>query len=339
MEPAVLDLLACPRCGGTYAFLSDEHHKDAGVLACQRCDGRYRVDAGVPRLNHALREYRLTNVAKTFGFEWKAHHAGQFETETLFGRTREQDWEMVTQAMGISDADMRGAIVLDAGCGSGRFCELFADHGAATVIGVDMNDAVDDAAQRCRAYDNIHIVQGNIFALPFRPAAFDVIWCNGVIHHTADAAGAHRSLAKHVRPGGILYVWVYPARFNPFRLMRTVLRAARVHRWSPRALQLLASMMARMSLPMLVFYRAARAVPGLRPRSAWGRRSVRHRTLDELKLTWFDALSPEFDSRHTEDEVVGWFLGEGFSDIAVLEEPKVGVRGVAPDRTYGASSH
>jgi SAM-dependent methyltransferase len=296
------------------------------------------VTDGVPRLNEALQEHRLTNVARAFGFEWKAHHHGQFETDTLFGRTREQDWDMVMHAMRISAADVRGAIVLDAGCGSGRFCQLFAEHGAATVIGVDMNDAVAEAARHCRDYENVHIVQANIFALPFQPAVFDLIWCNGVIHHTPDAASAHCSLAKHVRPGGILYVWVYPDRFNPFRLVKTVLRRTGPHRWPPRALQLVASMLAYMSVPMLALYRAARVVPGLRPRTPWGVRSVRPRTLEELKLTWFDALSPEFDSRHTEDEVIEWFRREGFSGIAALEEPKVGVRGVASDTPYGTPS-
>jgi hypothetical protein len=57
---------------------------------------------------------------------------------------------------------------------------------------------------------------------------------------------------------------------------------------------------------------------------------LRPRTIPELKLTWFDALSPEFDTRHSEEEVVSWFYGQGFSNVRALEEPKVGVRGVAP---------
>ena len=270
-------------------------------------------------------------MARTFTFEWDAHHHGEWETDTLFGRTREQDWAMVTQAMGITEADVNGAVVLDAGCGSGRFCELFALHGAATVVGVDMNDSVDKAAHHCESFSNIHIVQANIFELPFKPGAFDLIWCNGVIHHTPDAAGACRALAKHVRPGGVLYVWVYAARFNPFRFLKSALRSFRPHRWPPRVMQALSTTLAYTSLAMLNVYRAARSLPRFRPQGDWGKRTIRPRTIAELKLTWFDALSPEFDSRHTEAEVVGWFRSLGFSEIEVLEEPKVGVRGVAPD--------
>jgi SAM-dependent methyltransferase/uncharacterized protein YbaR (Trm112 family) len=339
MDLALLDLLVCPACGGDLAALgvpTDQEDLMSGTLRCANGPHHYRVVNGVPRLNSQLEEHQLTNVARTFGFEWRAHHRGDFEDETLFGRTREQDWQMVIDGMSITDATVEGAFVLDAGCGSGRFCQLFADHGAGTVIGVDINEAVDDAALYCMDYPNVHIIQANIFALPFKRELIDLIWCNGVIHHTPDAAGAHRSLSKHVRRGGILYVWVYPKRFNPFRSVKRVFDLAGVSRCPPRALQMLANVMAYPSLMLLWLYRGARSLPPLRPRTAWGRRTVRPRTIRELKLTWFDTISPEFDTRHSEDEVVGWFRREGFGGIKLLEEPKIGVRGVAGGGARGA---
>lgn len=333
LDESLLRLLACPKCGAALTF-REGGAADEGLesLACSGCAAAYPVIRGVPRLNEALETHSLANTAKTFGYEWNAHHRGEFETETLFGRTREEDWNFVLQTMGITAEDVKGATVLDAGCGSGRFCQVFADHGASVVVGVDIIDAVDAAAHSCRANDNTHIVQGNIFALPLQRNAFDLVWCSGVIHHTPDAAGAFRSLAKHVRPQGILYVWVYAARFNPFRAVKSALRPALLHRWPPRLVQALSTVCAYTSAVLLGLYRLARAIPGLRPQTAWGRRTVRHRAVDDLKLTWFDALSVQFDSRHTEAEVLGWFAAEGFSDIAAVEEPKVGVRGAAPAR-------
>ncbi len=281
-------------------------------------------------MNIGLVDNGLTNVARTFSFEWNAHHDGQFEDDTLFGETRDEDWAYILATMGITEADVQGATVLDAGCGSGRFCQLFAEHGAKLVVGVDMNDAVDRAALYCRDYHNVRIVQGNLFHLPFETRAFDLIWCNGVIHHTPDAAGAFRALAKHVRSGGILYVWVYATRFNPFRFVKATFRGARLHRWPPRIVQFLSSVMAYASAGALAVYRGLRTWRLLRPRSTWGWRTVRPRTIPELKLTWFDTLSPEFDSRHSEGEVMNWFDDLGFSDVRAIDEPKVGVRGVAP---------
>ena len=326
----VAELLACPACSGDLTLIVS-HESDGEVLEgrfeCDSCGSGYPIIRGVPRFNMKMDE--LENVARTFGYEWKAHHEGKFEDEGLFGRSRDEDWQLVLDSFQIENEAVRGKVVLDAGCGSGRFCQLFTEHGAAVVVGVDIIDAIDEAYEACRAYENIHMIQANIFALPFKKQRFDLIWSQGVIHHTPDAAGAHRSLSQFVRPGGMLYVWVYARRFNPFRFTKTILDLTRVSRLPPRALLTLSRAMSYVSLGLLFAYRAVRSIPGLRPRTAWGERTVRPRTLREVQLTWFDAISPEFDSRHTEQEVIGWFRREGFQDIRTLEEPKVGVRGVA----------
>jgi SAM-dependent methyltransferase len=273
----------------------------------------------------------LENVARTFGYEWKAHHLGQLEDATLFGRTLDEDWRYFLEGTGVSEEDLSGATVLDAGCGSGRLTRQIGEHGPAAVVGMDVNEAVDEAYAATKDLPNVHIVQANIFAPPFRGHAFDVVWSNGVIHHTPDAAGAHASLSAMVQPGGILYVWVYAKRFNPFRFVKDALDLLRVTRLPEPALLALSRFFALVSLPLLAAYRAIRRLPGLRPRTAWGERTARPRSRKELELTWFDALSPEHDSRHTEAEVVGWFQGRGFVDVTALEEPKVGVRGMASD--------
>jgi hypothetical protein len=146
-----------------------------------------------------------------------------------------------------------------------------------------------------------------------------------------------------VRPGGVLYVWVYAKGFSPFKFVKRLFDLVRVSHLSPGTLQSIAKLMAYPSLAMLWLYRGMRWLPGLRPRTEWGRRSVRPRTIRELQLTWFDTISPEFDSTHSEEEVVGWFEREQFTQIATLDEPKVGVRGSAqsmrPETTPIGSEH
>ena len=341
MKPALVDYLACPDCRsdleGEFGAAS-EGEIDSGALRCTGCRRAFPIVRGVPQMNRDMAG--LENVARTFTYEWKAHHAGRFEGETLFGRTVDEDWRFFLDCTGAAADDVSGAVVLDAGCGSGRFTRLIGEHGAAAAIGVDINEAVDEAYADCGHLPNVHIVQANVFSLPFKEGIFDLVWCSGVLHHTPDAAAGHRSLARHVKPGGTLYVWVYAKRFNPFRFVKTVLDAVRVTKLPEPVLYRISKAISYPSLALLAGYRAARALPGLRPRTAWGERTVRPRTLDEIQLTWFDALSPEHDSRHTEEEVVGWFERSGFEDIVAIEEPKVGVRGRAPlgDRETVASA-
>jgi SAM-dependent methyltransferase/uncharacterized protein YbaR (Trm112 family) len=340
MRQSLLAYLGCPSCGSALdlaPLVKDGEEVLTGTLTCTACEQRYGVVGGVPRMNAAMSG--LENVQRTFNWEWHAHHNGAFESETLFGRNPDEDWKMFLDGTGATPTSLTGASVLDAGCGSGAFTQLIAGRSnVRDVIGVDMIDAVEEAYAQTRDRPNVHIVQGNIFALPFQPHAFDLVWCNGVIHHTPDAARAHRSLCRHVRPGGVLYVWVYAKRFNPFRFTKDILDAVRLTKLPEQWLLRLVDCVAWVSLGMLGAYRAVRLLPGLRPRTAWGRRTVRRRTIRELRLTWFDALSPEYDSRHSEDEVIGWFRQAGFIDVSAIEEPKVGIRGVAPPATSSGGS-
>jgi SAM-dependent methyltransferase/uncharacterized protein YbaR (Trm112 family) len=328
----LLSYLACPGCASSLENRPEEHdgyHVMTGTLVCGGCEMVYPVVRGVPRLNAGMRG--LERVARTFSYEWNAHHRGTLEeSDTLWGLTLEDDWNYFREATTLRDADLVDKVVLDGGCGSGRLTRQIAEHGAKTVIGVDILDSVDGAFERSRDLPNVHIVQGNIFELPLRKRSFDLVWSNGVIHHTPDARSAHAALAEMVRPEGLMYVWVYAKRFNPFRFTKDVLDLLRVTRLPEPILMRISKGFAHVSLRLLAVWRAIRSIPALRPRSRWGERSIRHRTVDELYLTWFDALSPEYDSRHRESEVIGWFERLGFTQIGTIEEPKVGVRGIAP---------
>ena len=94
----------------------------------------------------------LDNVARTFDFEWKAHHEGRFEQSTLWGRTPGETWNDFLGRLMVPQARVEGAIVLDAGCGSGQFTRQIGEHDAGMVVGLDVSDAVDEAFEPCRTW-------------------------------------------------------------------------------------------------------------------------------------------------------------------------------------------
>src|SRR5262249_22809557 len=63
--------------------------------------------------------------------------------------------------------------------------------------------------------------------------AFDVVVCSGVLHHTPDPRASFSSVARLVRPGGVLVVGLYNAYARlPLRLRRAVARLTGVP-WIP----------------------------------------------------------------------------------------------------------
>jgi 2-polyprenyl-3-methyl-5-hydroxy-6-metoxy-1,4-benzoquinol methylase len=125
-----------------------------------------------------------------------------------------------------------GRSVLDAGCGVGYGSAMLAEAGAAEVVGVDLSDKAVQAAG-AGAPAGASFVVGDVHALAFEAARFDVVVCFEVIEHVDDQDQVIAELARVLAPGGVLAISspnrdVYPAG-NPHHLHEYVpeeLRAA-----------------------------------------------------------------------------------------------------------------
>jgi ubiquinone/menaquinone biosynthesis C-methylase UbiE len=97
----------------------------------------------------------------------------------------------------------RDARLLEIGCGMGTDLLQFA-RGGARCTGIDLTPrSVEITRHRFRVYGaggDFMISDGE--RLPFRDESFDVVYSNGVLHHTPDTAGAIREVHRVLRPGG-----------------------------------------------------------------------------------------------------------------------------------------
>jgi len=106
--------------------------------------------------------------------------------------------------------NFRGARLLEIGCGMGSDLLQFA-RGGARCTGIDLTPrSIEITRHRFRLYGadgNFMISDGE--RLPFRKESFDVVYSNGVLHHTPDTAGAIREVHRVLRPGGVAKVMLY----------------------------------------------------------------------------------------------------------------------------------
>jgi ubiquinone/menaquinone biosynthesis C-methylase UbiE len=93
---------------------------------------------------------------------------------------------------------------LDAGCGDGRYLAALDDELPERVAGIDLAATIVETA-RARL-PRADLRQGNLEALPFADAEFDLVLSSQVIEHVLDAPAAMRELARVLRPGGHLVV-------------------------------------------------------------------------------------------------------------------------------------
>jgi ubiquinone/menaquinone biosynthesis C-methylase UbiE len=100
--------------------------------------------------------------------------------------------------------DLTGRKLLDAGCGTGWFSARAAQRGA-VVTSMDVGERL--LAQVAKKCDSERVV-GDVLALPFPDAHFEVVVCTEVIEHTVDPLRAIAELTRVLRPGGTLVVTV-----------------------------------------------------------------------------------------------------------------------------------
>ena len=115
-------------------------------------------------------------------------------------------------ANGIRLDVFRGARCLDAGCGGGRGSILMAECGAAEVVGIDLSErnvATCTARAERRGHAQCSFVQGSLMEIPFDDASFDIVWCNGVLHHSEDPDRGLVEISRVVRPGAHLWLYLY----------------------------------------------------------------------------------------------------------------------------------
>jgi len=176
-----------------------------GELACAGCARKFQIRRGVPRFAAAgeIGEEKAA-TAENFGWQWQHFtHEDEHYAEQFLGWIAPVEPEF-----------FRGKLVLEGGCGKGRHTRLAAGWGAREVVGVDLSAAVETAHAATRDLANAHIVQADIYNLPFKRALFDYAFSVGVLHHLPDPRAGFVALSKHVRPGGHLSAWVYGAENN-----------------------------------------------------------------------------------------------------------------------------
>jgi len=286
-----LSILACPECS------IDLSKQEYDKLACPKCRKEYPVINKIPRFVNS------ENYVHSFGVEWTTYDVQRLE----------EDIEVFKVKTGIQPEEFKGKLVLDAGCGGGRYIYLSGQYGASLAAGVDMSQAVEKAGKLADKYNNVMIVQSDLMKLPFKPGTFDIVYSIGVLHHTSNTKKAFENIAKYVKPGGILAIWVY--RKNTFiqEIINSILRSVTT-RLPYKVLHYLS-----------VFGAFLGGIPVLNKTLSRIINFSNHPDWNLRVCDTFDWFSPKYQYHHTVKEVYGWFNELGFTDIKFLPPQKSGL--------------
>ena len=304
----VQELLRCPSCSGRL-------NKSADGYLCVQCGTAYPTRRGVARFVPA------ENYADSFGFQWQRYARTQLDNEDC--QVSERDFVRKT---GLTREQLQGKLVLDVGCGMGRFAEVATRWGA-RVVGIDLSTAAEVAARNLGDREFVAL-QADVFALPFAPRSFDLIYSIGVLHHTPNCEKSVKVLPQYLKPGGVLAVWLYSG-YNRWYRFSDLYRKVTT-RISPRTLHAILAV----TVPVInTLDSGIRAIPFIgHPISGVVRHLLpvnRNKQPSWRVLDTFDWYSPKYQSKHTYEQVFRWFEDCGMEHLHVGEVP-ISVRGRAP---------
>lgn len=331
MKTELLAILCCPRTGQSLrAFAEDGvtlvEFSDvrAGWLISEDGQQRYPVRGGIPRF------VAESNYADNFGMQWNKFSKTQLDSHSGHPISADRFWG----ATGWDPPQLAGQWVLDVGCGAGRFAEVALSAGA-KVVALDYSSAVDACEANLRQHANLHVVQGDIYSLPFKAGSFSYVYSLGVLQHTPDVSKAFSSLPPMVRPGGSLCVDFYCKSWKSALLPKYWLRPLTKRIPKGRLFTALEWLVPKL-LPVSIAFSQVPGIGHHLKRVVPVANYVGSLPLsDGQQLEWslldtFDWLSPAYDNPQTPQTVRNWLTQAGMTRIEVLHAGHLVGRGQKP---------
>ena len=282
--PDGFDRLACPVCRSRVV----PGEAAAATLSCTACRREFPIDDGIPLLywpTDAAAVDRVSEIVKGFYEENPFPGYEDIDSaDTLAVKARRGVFATL-----LDDQTPPGSTVLEVGCGTGQLSNFLGVRGR-TVYGADLCLNSLKLARQFRSRNllhTVHFVQMNLFRPVFADASFDLVISNGVLHHTDDPAGGFRSIARLVRPGGHIVIGLY----NRYGRIWTDLRRT-------------------------LFKLSGNRFRSLDP-------YLSDPQVDEhKKRIWFaDQYRHPHESKHSVEEVFGWFDQAGFEFMNAIPKP------------------
>lgn len=264
------DLLVCPACASPLQTCQDHR-----AISCSGCARAFAVDDGIPVLfwpTEWTSKVDVTELVKSFYEETPFPNYDDLDSPESLRLKAERG----VFARLLTDQLPFGAKILEGGCGTGQLSNFLGLTWGRSVFATDMclnSLRLGHGFKERFRIENVTFLQMNLFKPVFKPESFDFVISNGVLHHTGDPFLAFETLVKCLKPGGFVVVGLY----NTYGRLTTDFRRA----------------VFRLTGDRFTFLDPRHRVKGLS---------------DVRKQAWFkDQYKHPHESKHTIDEVLGWF--------------------------------
>lgn len=288
----------CMRCYGLEVF--------EGALSCS-CRQEYAIVRGIPRFLENDMGVSIKKTQKAFSWEWRMFRF----SERNWGQTLAERRELFVEGIGVNPDELRGKMILDAGCGSGALSVDMAKSFGMEVVALDLALGIQMAYEHNDS-PYVHFIQGSVLRPPLKEQSFDYLYSAGVLHHTnPDTWKAFRAIVPTLKKDGRCFIWLYhpidkkhhPHDRNKLLLYNFIGR--KITSRLPIQMQFFVYLL---FIPLFLLKQKISCLLG---------RKTKCLTWREKMQSFFDSFSPLYVNRHTHDEATEWFKNDGFVNVVI----------------------
>lgn len=277
------DIFICPACHGKL----DVSRK----LKCRDCKRTFKKEGDVPLLfwpNNWNSKDDVTETVKSF---YEENPFPNYDDIDSIWTLKQKAAKGIFVRL-LNEQIPDDAHILEVGCGTGQLSNILGSSGKRKVLATDICLNSLKLGQEFKKKNKISgtsFFQMNLFRPIFKPESFDIIICNGVLHHTSDPFLGFKTISRLVKPGGYIIVGLY----NKIGRIPTDIRR--------------------------VFFSVfGKRLAGIDPVMKDKNIALNKRE------TWFaDQYKNPHESKHSIGEVLGWFDKEGFKFINGIPKPSL----------------
>ena len=161
--------------------------------------GSYKIN-----LKDLTNRYELKRkTGKVYGKFWKKFTNNENNLAKKFIQERFKNFSS------FNNNFFKNKKIIDVGCGGGRYSNALKLLKAKTVIGVDYSDDGIKTAKKNYKLKNLSFKKQDVLNLKFQKDSFDIVFCNGVLHHTSDLNKGIKELHRVCKKGGYIYLYLY----------------------------------------------------------------------------------------------------------------------------------
>lgn len=274
IQPSIIqniDIFLCPVCDGSLKVSVDSH-----TLECSICNQSFKCEKSIPLLfwphDWNSNNKDVTSTVKSFYEENPFPNYNEMDSISSFRERAEK-----SVFAHLLDEQMPYDVkMLEVGCGTGQLSNYLGIVKERNVFGTDMclnSLRLGNDFREKSNLNNVNFLQMNLFRPVFKPGSFDVVICNGVLHHTGDPFRGLQSILKLVKKRGFIIIGLY----NTYGRLITDIRRL-IFRFTGNNFKFLDSQLRNKKLS------------------------------DGKRHSWFmDQYKHPHESKHTIGEVLAWF--------------------------------